>query len=62
MIKYLVGGNEVGEVDGGQRLHGRHLLVELVLQAHIQHLGAAHRIAQGQLVFVRVRLCLIGRV
>lgn len=41
----LVGGDEVWEVDGRERLESLHVRVELVLQPDVQHLRALHRIA-----------------
>lgn len=43
----LVGGDEVGVVDGGQGLEGIHALVQLALQVVVQHLCAAHGVAEG---------------
>jgi len=43
----LVGGDEVGEVDGGQGLELGHVRVQLLLQLHVQHPRALHRGACG---------------
>ena len=42
----LVGGDEVGEVDGGHGRVGRHLVVELVLEVHVQHRRPPHGLAE----------------
>jgi len=38
----LVGGDEIGVVDTGQRGHLRHLLADLTLEARLQHLCTVH--------------------
>lgn len=42
----LVGGNEVGVVDGGKRSQPSHLLPDVSLQGRLQDLGAIHGLSQ----------------
>lgn len=45
---FLVGGNEVGVVDGGERGQPSHLLPDVSLQGRLQDLGAIHGLSQVQ--------------